>query len=221
MSRTTTLRLKLSFHRRPQLRTWFLLTLGFAIATGIGVLFIASNHKPVSQSSRFPASENPKSKKHTHFIHESDIGLQRTAKLTPPVRTSLDMDPYLRSLSKGEEFTLKAKIHSKFPGLKIQFQWILPSGIELISGEKSGSFEVTSSSSDSTEVPTEISILLRNTTDENLRIGFSVDGSGAEHEFSDHVQIQTQDELSWREKKSRLKERAKKYMEDKGQLKRE
>lgn len=178
--------------------------LGLGLIAAFSVSEWAINQEDRSNS-RSPASTPPN--KHEHNI-EINNGFKHTEKLLAPVAIQLLVDGELPQNS-GDEFQLKALVKSRYDIEGLNIEWILPEGIQLISG----ALEDTLYSVKAGEV-NEIVVRLAQLTNSNEQIHFRVKSFDAQLPFGASAQFNSLDQGEIDESVEALTQRAKEYMEN-------
>ncbi len=126
-------------------------------------------------------------------------GIRHTHKLRGPLKVNLDFSAQ-DMLQAGDVFTLSATLDSKESLNEVHFEWIIPEGLEMISGEQNGSLRLEANESRSLE------IVLRKIADENTQVHFKAISQKGAMTFSESAQFNTQDHWALLEDQKRLAE---------------
>lgn len=196
MSDSSSVKLKKSttFYRVLSLFAFF----GFL---GIGSFTYKSNN---NETSRSISSISNKSS----ILKYKNVLIPRTQKLTHNIDLSILSDQD-ESIEANVPFTLTAQVSSWNNINNLKGQWVLPSEIQIVSGEQEISgINLTAKQKESFQ------IVLTSNTDINTKIHFIVKSEDPNRHFSQVVQFNTIDEKKIVNSKQELLQRTKDYLDE-------
>lgn len=180
----------------------------FVFLTAIGIATTTAKNAPSEPhgSNGREVTSLKKSKKET--LGQTKASLHNhTHKLRGPLSASIQMASN-KPENAGDVFSLRGLVESTVELQKIDFQWSLPEGVEVVSGEIQGQLDSVSPDS-----PKELIILLKTLSGENHRIHFVVKGSEKNSSFADSAQYNTLHQERINESKRELLKSTEAYAE--------
>lgn len=181
--------------------------LGLGLVAAFSVSEWALDASNNTSAPRAPASIHSSHKhQHSHNVFERDLPIRHTEKLLAPVVLLIEPVGSLAD-GAGEEFELKVMIKSRYDLSSLETEWVLPEGVELVSG----AMKDTQYSMAAEEVRTLHAVFKQN-TDSNEQVHFRVKSLDSKLPFGASVQYNTLDQEDIDKSVAALEERAREYM---------
>lgn len=173
---------------------------------GMGVLGVAllDGQESVTLSSHLPIDTK------TDILRPETHYFKKTHKLKGPLAV-LVQSPDMQSLEVGDTFVLVGQILSRDPLERVDFQWILPSGVEYLSGPLQGTLTHIKA-----HQPQSIELTLRKLEDNNLQVHLQASGKDSSMRFSEVAQFNTQYQQLIQGAEKSLHKRTEKHLQSQG-----
>lgn len=180
--------------------------LGLGLVAAFSVSEWALDPSNNADDSRAPASVHSHKHQHSHNEFERNLPVRHTEKLLAPV--VMVVEPVGSTADgAGDEFELKVMLKSRYDLSSLETEWVLPEGIELVSG----AMKDTQYSMAADEVRT-LHAVFKQITDNNEQVHFRVKSLDSNLPFGASVQYNTLDQEDIDESVAALEERAREYM---------